>query len=118
MGRPPRLHPGDVFRPAKVVAIFRPTQPARLARRLARPPTLGRHAVTLPLSTARIGQEELFAMAALALPDGVHASHRPAPRSPPQSFRPSHLNPVHAGRKSTAGRRIFLGEVSEENPPT
>jgi hypothetical protein len=67
---------------------------------------------------ARIGHEELFAMAALALPDGVHASHRPAPRSTPQSFRPSHLNPVHEGRKSTAGRRTFLDEASEENPPT
>jgi hypothetical protein len=39
---------------------------------------------------ARIGHEELFAMAAFALPDGVHAPHLTAPLSRRQSFRPSH----------------------------
>jgi hypothetical protein len=66
---------------------------------------------------ARIGHEELFAMTAFALPDGVHASHLTAPLVQPQSFRPSHLHPVHEGRKSTRRRRTSLGEASEENPP-
>jgi hypothetical protein len=66
---------------------------------------------------ARIRHEELVAMAAFALPDGVHASHLTAPLSQRQPFRPSHFTPVHEGRKSIGRRRTFLNEALEENPP-
>jgi hypothetical protein len=53
----------------------------------------------LAFTMSWIGNEELFAMAAFALPDRVHASHRPAPPPRRQSFRSLHPNPVHGGKK-------------------
>jgi hypothetical protein len=53
----------------------------------------------LAFTMSWIGNEELFAMAAFALPDGVHASHRPSPLPQRQPFRSLYPNPVPGGKK-------------------
>jgi hypothetical protein len=93
-----------------MIPVFRSLQPALLARRLARPTTLHRHAITLPLTMPRIGDEELVAMAAFALPDRMHASHRlPLPHQRQPQARPA---PSGSRGKNIhqAEEKLFLGK--------
>lgn len=56
------------------VRVFRSTQPAPLARRLARPPARFLRTVMLMPSIPGIRREKPFAMQALALSGGMHGA--------------------------------------------
>ena len=74
MLRPPHADPLYVLRSAEVILVLRFTQPATLARRLARCPARALRTVLLPTTIAHIDSENIHAAQAFALYFVCHGS--------------------------------------------
>jgi hypothetical protein len=108
MRGPPIPHVLHIPFAAPPILLLRFGQPPSPALRLADLAALWLRTVALPFSLARVWNEQLFTVNAVAPTRGFHAPHLSSPAVQPQPRRLSPKNTVHERRKSNqAEEEIF-----------